>query len=99
MLKAWHASSRLRLACKLSRGAQTAATVRRDDYASIKDADLQHFRSILGDRGVVTDPDALQPLNKSVIVAGNVCCMHMPVSSRIGLTVLLAQRLDEQVRG
>lgn len=64
-LRPWGAASRLRLASQLVRHAQTATAIsRRDDYAVITDADIAHFRSILGDRGVVTDPDALQPLNK-----------------------------------
>lgn len=65
-LKTWR-----RVAClhpevsKFVRGAQTAATVsRRDEYASICDRDIAFFRDVLGDRGVVTDSDALQPLNK-----------------------------------
>lgn len=65
-LKSWR-----RVAClqpevsKFVRGAQTAATVsRRDEYASICDRDIAFFRDVLGDRGVVTDSDALQPLNK-----------------------------------
>lgn len=65
-LSALSASLRLRLTHKLARGAQTAAVSRHNDYASITDADIAHFRGILGDRGVITDPDALQPLNKSV---------------------------------
>lgn len=63
-LRAWSASSWLRYVCTFTRSAQTAATTRRDDYAAITDADVAHFRNILGERGVVTDPDALQPLNK-----------------------------------
>ena len=48
-----------------ARGAQTAAAILRNkDYAQIKDRDVAYFRDILGDRGVITDPDALQPLNQ-----------------------------------
>lgn len=50
---------------KFVRGAQTAAAVSRsDEYAEITDRDIAYFRDILGDRGVITDKDALQPLNK-----------------------------------
>ena len=50
---------------KFVRGAQTAAAVSRsDEYAEISDGDIAYFRDVLGDRGVITDTDALQPLNK-----------------------------------
>ena len=59
------ARSAARLASQFVRSAQTATSIsRRDDYASITESDIAHFRSILGDRGVITDADALQPLNK-----------------------------------
>lgn len=52
------------------RGAQTAAAVsRNDEYAEISDGDIAYFRDILGDRGVITDTDALQPLNKLIVIA------------------------------
>ena len=47
------------------RSAQTAAsTSRRDEYAAISDRDITFFLDVLGDNGVVTDPHALQPLNR-----------------------------------
>lgn len=50
---------------KLVRSAQTAGAIsKRDEYAAITDRDIAFFRDVLGNRGVVTDPDALQPLNK-----------------------------------
>lgn len=60
----WRRASSLTLT-RFVRSAQTAAaTSRRDEYAAISDRDIEFFRDVLGDRGVVTDPDALQPLNK-----------------------------------
>lgn len=48
-----------------ARGAQTAAAISRNkDYGELEDRDVAYFRDILGDKGVITDPDALQPLNK-----------------------------------
>ena len=50
---------------KLVRSALTAAAIsRRDEYAAITNSDIAFFRDVLGERGVVTDPEALQPLNK-----------------------------------
>lgn len=63
-VKAWAACARLRCNFQLTRSAQTAAVARRDDYASLTDADVKYFESVLGARGVITDVDALQPLNK-----------------------------------
>ena len=97
-LTAWGAASRLRLASQLVRHAQTATTIsRRDDYAVITDADIAHFHSILGDRGVVTDPDALQPLNKCGVDPAKQTTACNAIRQ---VTVICAwQGLDEQVRG
>lgn len=63
--RAWPRASLHNTLSKLVRNAQTAAaTPRRDEYAAISDRDIAFFRDVLGDRGVITDPDALQPLNK-----------------------------------
>ncbi|MCJ1242586.1 hypothetical protein MMC14_010595 [Varicellaria rhodocarpa] len=63
-VKAW-SQGRLQTLTKLCRGAQTATAVsRRDEYTAITDRDIAYFRDVLGERGVVTDPDALEPLNK-----------------------------------
>ncbi len=61
----WSRSACLQTILNNARGAQTAAAISRNsDYAQITDHDVAYFRDILGDRGVITDPDALQPLNK-----------------------------------
>ena len=65
--RAWErAACRQSFVGRLVRGAQTAASVSRsDEYSAISDRDIAYFQDVLGDRGVVTDPDALQPLNRS----------------------------------
>ncbi len=65
-VRPWSRSACLQtLLNNFARGAQTAAAVSRNDvYAEIKESDVAYFRDILGDRGVLTDPDALQPFNK-----------------------------------
>ena len=77
------------VASKLSRGAQTAAAISRsDEYATISDRDIAYFQSVLGDRGIVTDPDALQPLNKSACVCLTTCsrdCHHSQTVSNIAI--------------
>ena len=51
----------------LSRQLRLATTVSRSpDYAKVEQADVDHFRKILGPQGVVTDPDALKTFNKWV---------------------------------
>ena len=51
----WRLSGQLRLAATISRS---------PDYAKVEQADVDHFRNILGPQGVVTDPDALRTFNK-----------------------------------
>lgn len=65
-VRPWSRAARLQnVVSRFVRGAQTAAAVsRNDEYAEISDCDIAYFRDILGDRGVITDTDALQPLNK-----------------------------------
>ncbi|KAL3143740.1 hypothetical protein ABBQ32_003572 [Trebouxia sp. C0010 RCD-2024] len=66
--RAWPRASSHIILSKLVRNAQTAAaTPRRDEYAAISDRDIAFFLDVLGDRGVITDPDALQPLNRDWI--------------------------------
>lgn len=62
---AWRTASWQTLTRFVRNAHTAAATTRRDEYATISDRDITFFRDVLGDRGVVTDPDALQPLNKS----------------------------------
>ncbi|KAA6424891.1 MAG: actin interacting [Trebouxia sp. A1-2] len=65
-IRQWRRSACLQTILKnFARGAQTAAAISRNkDYAEIHDRDVAYFRDILGDRGVITDPDALQPVNR-----------------------------------
>ncbi len=65
-IRPWSRSAALQtIFNSFARGAQTAAAVcRNKDYAEIEDHDIAYFKDILGDRGVITDPDALQPLNQ-----------------------------------
>ena len=90
---AWRSASSQTLT-KFVRSAQTAAaTSRRDEYAAISDRDINFFRDVLGDRGVVTDPEALQPLNK---YEDNACRIAWRRLATVRLLCL--QRLDGKVR-
>lgn len=56
-----------RLAAEVRRtGARLASGVPERDarFASVQDADLRFFESVLGGEGVVTDPHELAPFNK-----------------------------------
>ncbi len=56
-----------RLAAEVRRtGARLASGVPERDarFASVQDADLRFFESVLGGGGVVTDPHELAPFNK-----------------------------------
>ena len=49
---------------KLTRAVQTATGITRGaEFNVVCEQDLAFFRSVLGDRGVVTEPDVLYPLN------------------------------------
>jgi hypothetical protein len=37
---------------------------RNTDYAEVSDTDLDYFKEVIGPHGVVTDADALDPLNR-----------------------------------
>ena len=49
--------------------AASAAGQRNPDFSVLTDADLQHFKQILGSNAVVTGPDALQKYNRQVLPA------------------------------
>jgi hypothetical protein len=46
-----------------ARAASTSALQRGEQYARLEAADVEFFRGVLGDKGVITDPDALEPYN------------------------------------
>ncbi len=46
------------------RSASTAAASRNESFATLEDKDRNFFREVLGDTNVITDTDALQPLNE-----------------------------------
>ena len=46
------------------RCASTAAASRNASFAALEDKDRNFFRKILGESNVITDTDALQPLNE-----------------------------------
>lgn len=48
---------------RLVRYASTAAS-RNASFAALEDTDTNFFRDVLGDSNVITDIDALQPLNE-----------------------------------
>lgn len=54
-----------RLLAALDQARLAAGLVQRDPrFASVTDADLAFFESVLGSGGVVTDPHELQPFNR-----------------------------------
>ena len=46
------------------RCASTAAASRNASFATLEDKDSNFFREVLGESNVITDTDALQPLNE-----------------------------------
>ena len=46
------------------RCASTAAASRNASFATLEDKDRNFFRDVLGESNVITDTDALQPLNE-----------------------------------
>ena len=46
------------------RCASTAAAVRNASFGTLEDKDRNFFREVLGESNVITDTDALQPLNE-----------------------------------
>ncbi|KAI8477357.1 MAG: hypothetical protein J3K34DRAFT_453004 [Monoraphidium minutum] len=51
------------LASSARRAASGAALQRGEQYAQLSPDDVAYFRGVLGERGVITDPDALEPYN------------------------------------
>lgn len=47
-----------------ARAASGAAVQRSAQFAELNQDDVAFFRSVLGAKGVVTDPDALEPYNQ-----------------------------------
>jgi hypothetical protein len=48
------------------RTASSAALQRGSQFAQLTHDDLTFFKEVLGEKGVITDPDALQPYNRCV---------------------------------
>jgi len=71
-----------------ARAASGATLQRSTRFAELTQDDLAFFRSVLGDRGVVTDPDALEPYNKYVVFAAmrkEVAVGWVPLSAEIAV--------------
>lgn len=64
-LRALRLSSKITSLCFQSvRCASTAAASRNASFATLEDSDRNFFRDVLGESNVITDTDALQPLNE-----------------------------------
>jgi len=73
--------ARLLAALQQARLASGPPLSRDPRFASVQDADLAFFESVLGPGGVVTDPHELQPFNKSVLraLAGDLALSACPL--------------------
>lgn len=65
MLPQLAASTPLQCSGSVQRSYASSYTLKRSQrFAALTDADVQHFTQLLGEAGVLTDPDAVAPFNK-----------------------------------